>query len=94
MTYELKLCASEGRSASRALARERLRCGSKNLPFGNPAESNQLLRLPSALRPTLARGVPFSVEFQRRRAAGTLARFRGRPLLLKGASAASFRTRR
>ena len=70
LTDGSKLCASEGGSASRACAREWLRCGSKNLPFGNPAESNVRVRLPSALRPRLAPGVPFSVEFQSRRAAG------------------------
>ena len=62
-------------------------CGSENLPFGNPAESKQTSRLPSALRPRLAPGVPFSVEFQRRRARSRLPRCHGRPLLLKGASA-------
>jgi hypothetical protein len=38
----------------------------KNLPFGNPAESKLCLSTPVALRPTLARGVPLSVEFQGR----------------------------
>ena len=38
------------------------------LPFGNPAESEVLTGTltPVALRPTLARGVPLSVEFQKR----------------------------
>src|SRR5215207_1393852 len=91
LTLWLWLCASEGGSASRASARAREwpRYGSKNLPFGNPAESKLAVRLPSALRPTLTRGVPFSVEFQRRHAAGRLAPPRCRPLLLKGASADS-----
>ena len=36
------------------------------LPFGNPAESEfKVSPTPVALRPTLARGVPLSVEFQR-----------------------------
>jgi hypothetical protein len=85
LTYGLKLCASEGGNASRAW--EWLRCGSKNLPFGNPAES-KLLRFDSRrLCGPRSRVVCLSrLSFKGGARRARLPRSGGRPLLLKGAS--------